>query len=239
MNCHNIISNLSKNITGEEFIDNFLMPDESGKLYFNLNDVYKLDCPDDLIKETCNNNCYDCWMNGLKNYGFKFKSNEIEDNESKLEVIDISIKLTISEVLNKLNEDNTKVFYSNDRLYFLKETILKSCSYSKQESLTPSCDEVVINHEILNQTFYSTNKKINIVISQIKHDEVNSFLLKGFTLIYVFNDRGWTMWYEDNVISYSSGNFDPSDPKYNEYLLMDMLNSHVLGKWFITDSTNQ
>lgn len=235
MDCHNIISNLSKTISGEDFMNAFLIPENSGNLYFNLNDMYKLECPDDMLKNTCDNQCHGCWSKSLRKYGFKFSEDEITEIVNDLEVIDISIKLSVGEMLKELHEDNTKVFYSNKKLYFLKENVLKSADYESNESLSPKCDDVVIDYSIMNQSFNPTSRTINVVLSEINHSEVNDFLRNGNTLIYVIDERAWTISYDNHIISYSSADFDIEDPKYTSYLASDMINSHVVGAWFSVD----
>lgn len=161
--------------------------------------------------------------------------------QDDVEIIDISKKINFNEMINLLKENETLVFYSKKKLYFLKEDILKVADFEKGTSLTPFCKNAVIDINLINQTFYYTNKTVNQSLSAIGHHEVREYLYKNYTLFYVNSlcERVWILWLdEEGFINCSSDNIDCDEAEYDSMLATDLLDSYINGDWYIADNSN-
>lgn len=87
MNCSEFIYKMSRSISGDEFIDLFLIPKNNGKLYLSVNEEIFQYCPIGNKNSDCIDNCYICWKKFLSKNGYIFKEdfNELV-NKNKYEI---------------------------------------------------------------------------------------------------------------------------------------------------------
>lgn len=72
MNYSNLITKFKEVLSGDEFVDLFLVPiNNLGKLNLIINDMTIKECPNNV--SNCNLRCYDCWRNELESEGYVFE----------------------------------------------------------------------------------------------------------------------------------------------------------------------
>lgn len=72
-----LIDKASTIMTGEDFIELFIIPTgRNGKLKLIINDLYVINCPSK-DNSQCLGNCYNCWKQFLRQHGFKFEEDII------------------------------------------------------------------------------------------------------------------------------------------------------------------
>lgn len=241
MDCYDLISLLATKVSYEDFVEHFLIVDDKNNAHVQFNDIL-IKCPSSINGVKCSQNkkisCKQCWLNALFNFGFKSIEENKKDRKDNNEIIDISHKYSYGDMLNILNKDKEKSFYCNKSLYFIKNSELKYCKYPI-ESPTPLCKTVKNTEDILSNTYYLTNIKINQIVSEIKYGQVKDYLNDGFIVMYVCNQHIWTIWLDGYVIRYNSEDFDIDDPEHLKELGTDLLCMYGdEAQWFLIDDSN-
>lgn len=84
MDYFNYINKFKNVMSGDTFIDLFIMPvDNSGRLAFTINDVYGQNCPSN---SKCTKQCYSCWKKYLQDIGYIF------DDKLEQDLLKISLE---------------------------------------------------------------------------------------------------------------------------------------------------
>lgn len=238
MNIYTMIAELSNTMSGEQFMNIFLK-EEGDSLQLNINDKLKTECPETLSKASCSKNCFSCWKDALKDYGYEFEEDiaanileEIENEEP--EIIDMSKEYDFNEMLKEIQNDNTLSFLYRNKLYFIKDGKFKESLY--QESImTPLAEDCYIDKELLEATFYKTNVYNSSFLSAVSFKEAKEYLFEGYDVMFNIGEHMWHFFFQNNIVFISyEGNEGIDENNFTKIFMQDYLVSlYEEGEWLV------
>ena len=152
-------------------------------------------------------------------------------------VINFNEKNTFGEMLDKLSKDNTLSFYNKNKVYFKRKDKFLMCDYSNGTANTTYSTEIALSEEIINKTFYLTNLYISDVVFEIDVAQVRDYLIAGHELMLDINEHIWYIELDDDeiILDYSEDNFDVTEDNVYEKFVQDILQSLLIGEWYVID----
>ena len=162
--------------------------------------------------------------------------NNNENNSNNNVIINFGKKYTFGEMIDKLSENSTLSFVSNGVLYFKRKDKLLTTKYSDNIYDVAHAEPMLLNNEIILQSFYETNIYISDIVYEVNISEIKDLMLDGKIIMLCLNNRTWIINVEDNVVflDYSEAK-GANEDNYQELFTEDVLTSLLDGQWYVID----
>lgn len=160
-----------------------------------------------------------------------------KENNNCNVVVNFGDKYTFGEMIDKLSKDSTLSFVSNGILYFKRRDKLLTTSFNNSTIYDiVHAEDMIINNDLINQTFYLTNIYVSNIIYEIHIGDVKNYILEEKIVMLCLNNRTWIITLEDNVVflDYSEAE-GANEDNYKELFADDVLTSLIEGQWYVID----
>jgi len=162
--------------------------------------------------------------------------NNNENNSNSNVIINFGKKYTFGEMIDKLSENSTLSFVSNGVLYFKRKDKLLTTKYSDNIYDVAHAEPMLLNNEIILQSFYETNIYISDIVYEVNISEIKDLMLEGKIIMLCLNNRTWIINVEDNVVFLDYSEADgANEDNYQELFTEDVLTSLLDGQWYVID----